>query len=166
MERHAQPGASSPNYRDAYIKLLSTATTPEDRAAAYAMLVRLSPLIKTKAQKIINLNFANLNPIDGQAKAMADRAIRFIVLFCVAGIALAVVFTLVMGRSILQPLQTVIKSIRQIEKGNLDLVVQVKSRDELHQLAEAFNSMAAKLREFRRTDRAKLSAPSAPRSLP
>src|SRR6202012_6166195 len=47
-------------------------------------------------------------------------------------------------------------SAREIEAGNLDLVVQVKSRDELHQLAEAFNSMAAKLREFRRTDRAKL----------
>src|SRR4029077_8519306 len=53
-------------------------------------------------------------------------------------------------------LRTVTKSIREIEQGNLDLVVQVKSRDELHQLAEAFNSMAAKLREFRRSDQAKL----------
>ena len=63
---------------------------------------------------------------------------------------------MVVSRSILRPLRAVTKSIREIEQGNLDLVVQVKSRDELHQLAEAFNSMAAKLAEFRRTDRAKL----------
>ena len=74
----------------------------------------------------------------------------------VAGSALAVVFTLLVARSILRPLATVIRSIREIEGGNLDLVVQVRSNDEIRQLAEAFNSMAAKLREYRRTNRAKL----------
>ena len=72
------------------------------------------------------------------------------------GVGLAVLFTAVVTRSILRPLMTLTKSCKEIEQGNLDLVVQVKSRDELHQLAEAFNSMAATLREFRRTDRAKL----------
>src|SRR5262249_6912149 len=48
------------------------------------------------------------------------------------------------------------KSAREIERGNLDLVVAVRSKDEVGQLAEAFNSMAVKLREFRRSDRAKL----------
>jgi PAS domain S-box-containing protein len=78
------------------------------------------------------------------------------ILLAAAGLALAIILTLAVGRTILGPLQTLTKSFREIEQGNLDLVVQVKSRDELRQLAEAFNSMAAKLREFRRTDRAKL----------
>jgi PAS domain S-box-containing protein len=71
-------------------------------------------------------------------------------------VVLAVIFTALAGRAILQPLGTLTRSCREIEQGNLDLVVQVNSRDELRQLAEAFNSMAAKLREFRRTDRARL----------
>ena len=87
---------------------------------------------------------------------MADNATHLMELLAVVGTGLAVLFTIVVGRAIVQPLQTLTKSFREIEQGNLDLVVQVKSRDELHQLAEAFNSMAAKLREFRRTDRAKL----------
>jgi PAS domain S-box-containing protein len=94
--------------------------------------------------------------VDGQVKTTAVAARRGLYIMVTAGLLLAALFVLVFSRAILRPLQTVITSIREIEQGNLDLVVQVKSRDELHQLAEAFNSMAAKLREFRRTDRAKL----------
>ena len=147
------PGDS---YSDAYLRLLDPRTIGDARTAAYATLMRLSPLLKSQAQAIIKLNLENMKPIDGRAKHMADRATQMMVLLAVTGIALAAVFTFFVGRSILRPLATVTKSIREIEQGNLDLVVQVNSNDELHQLAEAFNSMAAKLREFRRTDRAKL----------
>jgi signal transduction histidine kinase len=74
----------------------------------------------------------------------------------VIGALLAILFIIVLGHSMLQPLLSLTKSAREIERGNLDLVVQVRSKDEVGQLAEAFNSMAARLREFRRTDRAKL----------
>jgi signal transduction histidine kinase/HAMP domain-containing protein len=144
------------SYRETYQRLLDPATTGAARTAAYSNLQRLSPLLKTQAQSVIKLNLNNMKPIDGRAKAMADNATRMMVLLAVAGIAMAVIFTLLVGRSMLRPLTTVIKSIHEIEQGNLDLVVNVKSHDELRQLAEAFNSMAAKLREFRRTDRAKL----------
>jgi signal transduction histidine kinase len=147
------PGES---YRQAYLRLLDPTIQGADRATAFATVERLSPLLKTQAHGVIQLNLDAMKPIDGRAKHMADNAIRMMVLLAVTGIALAVIFTFFVGRSILRPLATVTKSIREIEQGNLDLVVQVKTRDELHQLAEAFNSMAAKLREFRRTDRAKL----------
>jgi NtrC-family two-component system sensor histidine kinase KinB len=144
------------SYLQTYLRLLDPKTTGDARTSAYASLMRLSPLLKAQAKAVIKLNLDNMKPIDGRAKRMADSATRRIVLLAVTGIALAAVFIFFVGRSILRPLATVTKSIREIEQGNLDLVVQVKSHDELHQLAEAFNSMAAKLREFRRTDRAKL----------
>ena len=142
--------------RSAYLKLLDAHTTGAARAQSFAAVQRLIPRVKAKAQAVVDLNFQNMQPINGRAKEMADGATRLMVLLAGVGVALAVLFTMVVGRAILQPLGTLTKSFREIEQGNLDLVVQVKSRDELHQLAEAFNSMAAKLREFRRTDRAKL----------
>ena len=147
------PGES---YSELFLRLLDPKTTPGERARTYATLKSISPLLKDQAEAVIRLNLENMKPIDGRAKRMADSATRMMVLLAVTGIALAVILTFFVGRSILRPLATVTKSIREIEQGNLDLVVQVKSHDELHQLAEAFNSMAAKLREFRRTDRAKL----------
>ena len=147
------PGDS---YRTLFLKLLDPNTTGPARSQTYASLMSLSPSLKSSAQAVIRLNLDNMKPIDGLAKQKADRATHLMILLAVVGVGLAILLTLVVGRSILLPIMAVTGSIREIEQGNLDLVVQVKSRDELHQLAEAFNSMAAKLREFRRTNRAKL----------
>ena len=138
-------------YLDVY-KNLQSSRTPDGLAS----LQRLSPQVKSAAQSVIKLNLDNMTPVQGRMKEMSDQATHLMILLSAAGTALAVAFTFILGRSLLTPLLTLIRSFREIEQGNLDLVVQVKSRDELHQLAEAFNSMAAKLREFRRTDRAKL----------
>ena len=138
-------------YQAAYQRLLrapSPGVSPELR--------RLSAAVRAQAQVVVDLNLANMRPVNGRAREMARRATLLMVIASVAGVALAVGFTLLVARSILRPLATVIRSIREIEQGNLDLVVQVKTHDEFHQLAEAFNSMAAKLREYRRTNRAKL----------
>jgi signal transduction histidine kinase len=142
--------------QDLVAKLLDEKTVGQSRIDTYRNFTRLASELKSQAQAVIKLNIDNMNPIDHRAKAMADRATRLMVLLAVAGVLLAILYTLIVSRSIMRPLGAITKSIREIEQGNLDLVVQVKSRDELHQLAEAFNSMAAKLREFRRTDRAKL----------
>ncbi|HEY1922971.1 MAG TPA: ATP-binding protein [Tepidisphaeraceae bacterium] len=143
-------------YRDQFTKLLSNETTLSDRRAAFSAIQRLSPQIKARAQDVIDLNFQNMQPVEGKIKDMSDSATRLIVRLAVAGVALAIVFILLMSRAILRPLGTLTNSLEEVARGNLDQVVHVNSRDELHKLAEAFNVMAANLREFRRTDRAKL----------
>jgi signal transduction histidine kinase len=147
---------SSLNDRQAYVLLLSDNASAQDRTAARAVVAQLSPPARIAAQRVISLNFENLKPMTAQVQGMANKAVRLMILLAAAGIGMAIIFTILVGRSILRPISTLTKSFREIEQGNLDLVVQVKSRDELSQLAEAFNSMAARLREFRRTDRAKL----------
>jgi len=143
-------------YRDGFVSLLNPQTTLADRRSAFASIQRLSPLIKARAQEIIDLNFQNMQPLEGRIKDMSDSATRLIIRLAVIGSGLAIVFILLMSRAILRPLEALTRSLEEISQGNLDQVVEVKSHDELHQLAEAFNSMAAKLREFRRSDRAKL----------
>jgi signal transduction histidine kinase len=72
------------------------------------------------------------------------------------GAALAVVFIFFTRKWVLRPIHRLIQSADEIRRGNLDLVVASDSRDEIGHLSEAFNAMAASLREFRRTDQAKL----------
>jgi len=53
------------------------------------------------------------------------------------------------GRMILHPIQSLTRSATEVGRGNLDQNVPVVSRDELGQLADAFNRMAAQLRAAR-----------------
>lgn len=144
-------------YRSNHERLM-TATSPAlDRRAFYREnLMAQAHEINRLAQRIIDMNLANIVSVDGQVKESAIFARNAMTILVVTGVALAILLTTLIGRSILKPLQTLIQSVQEIEKGNLDLTVNVKSKDELGQLADAFNAMAAKLREFRRSDRAKL----------
>lgn len=119
-------------------------------------LLPLRQEVKRLSQKIISLNMANILSVDGEFKKKAIFARDSMFILVSSGVLLAVLFIAFIGRSILKPLQTLTQSVREIEQGNLDFIVTVKSRDELGQLAAAFNAMAAKLREYRRSDRAKV----------
>jgi len=112
--------------------------------------------VREGAQKIIGLNLKNMVAADGQAQlrtAQTRKALYFLLLIA---IGMGVGFTLLAGPAILRPLASLTRSVREIQSGNLDLVVNVSSRDEIGQLGEAFNQMTASLRELRRSDRAHL----------
>ncbi len=61
-----------------------------------------------------------------------------------------------MTRTILQPMQAMTVAAQGISEGNLDQVVPYQGADELGQLAQAFNTMARHLRDYRQSQSAQL----------
>lgn len=112
--------------------------------------------VREAAQAIIELNLQNMVSADGQARQRARKASHTVEVLVFLGVVLAVIFIGVVGLTILRPIESLTRSVREIQQGNLDLVVNVRSRDEIGQLASAFNEMASSLRAFRRSDRALL----------
>jgi len=51
-------------------------------------------------------------------------------------------------RLILRPLKWLTEGVEQISKGNLEHQVPVKRRDELAELAEAFNAMTQQIKKM------------------
>jgi NtrC-family two-component system sensor histidine kinase KinB len=120
---------------------------------------RLLPLfqqIKDAADRVQQLNQDNMVAANASARRLATLASRRMVLLLVLGALLAAGCALLLSRAILVPLSRLTASVREIARGNLDLVVPVTSRDELGELATAFNAMAGHLRELRRSNRARL----------
>jgi len=70
-----------------------------------------------------------------------------------SGALAAVLLTSILSRRILGPVEALTSAVRQMTKGDLSQRVEVQSRDEIGELAQAFNTMAdglARLEQLRR----------------
>ena len=156
-ERAARARALFQQYRTELADALDPALSQDERRMAYdRKLDARAQAISQVIGEIRALNQENMVAAKAKALGEAREARQQAIAFLVAGIAIALLSVLLLGRSILGPLQRLTASAREIESGNLDLVVTEPSRDEMGQLAGAFNQMAGRLRELRRTDQARL----------
>lgn len=76
---------------------------------------------------------------EGTFVGTVNRALILAVL--AAGLA-AVILTLLLSRRILSPVEALTAAARRMEKGDLSQRVEVQSKDEIGELARAFNAMA------------------------
>jgi signal transduction histidine kinase len=128
---------------------------PEDYFGPGGLLTTFGD-IKDTADRILVLNQTEMV----QAGQRAEETARASLLGFGIGLAAAAFLALALAGwtswTILRPIRAVTDSVRAIGAGNLDQVVPVVSRDELGQLAEAFNLMARQLRHYRQTDYSRL----------
>lgn len=128
----------------------------ERKTAYFDRLLPLFHQIKETAGTILQMNQQNMADANQRARTGAADAKRHMYILLSFGAAVAMVFILFTGRCILRPIQRLTRSADEIRKGNLDLVVQSASNDEIGRLSEAFNEMASGLRELRRNSRTRM----------
>lgn len=119
-------------------------------------LLPLFEEIKGTADEILTMNQQNMIDANDQARRRAASARERMYILLFIGAILAIGFVIFAETWILRPIKRLILSAEEIKRGNLDLVIQSNSRDEIGRLSETLNEMAASLREFRRSDRQKL----------
>lgn len=120
---------------------------------------RLQPLfreIKEVAQEVLLMNQTNMNEANNAARRLADAAHRRMFMAIMVSAFLALLFSYLAHRWILHPINRLIESTNEIRRGNLDLVLEAGSRDEIGRLSESFNEMTAALRQARKEDRISL----------
>ncbi|OGD17665.1 MAG: hypothetical protein A2V76_03485 [Candidatus Aminicenantes bacterium RBG_16_63_14] len=126
------------------------------REAYFSSLFPLFGELKDTADGILRMNQQNMSDANDRARRTAAQTRRHMSILLLVGTAAAAAFIFFSRKWVMRPIQRLIRSTEEIRRGNLDLVVSSQSRDEIGQLSESFNVMAASLREFRRTDQAKL----------
>jgi two-component system, NtrC family, sensor histidine kinase KinB len=125
-------------------------------ASYYNNLYKTFMDIKNDADKVLEINQSNMKAENLKAHEAAARSKRVMFVALLASAAVATVIAFAMSRSILEPIRGVTRAARGMTQGNLDQVVPATTRDELGELAEAFNTMARTIREFRQSRTARL----------
>jgi signal transduction histidine kinase len=140
---------------DFYARLASDADLPKAYFGPAGLLESFNG-IKQVSSQILSMNHHNME----QAGAEARRLARQSLIWFGAGLALAIVLAGLSAwrtvRTILSPVQAVTQAALEISTGNLEQVVSYTARDELGQLAQAFNTMARHLRDYRQSQSAQL----------
>jgi two-component system, NtrC family, sensor histidine kinase KinB len=127
----------------------STSDLDARRKMYFSELLPLFTEIKNNAQEVIRINQENMVQADHRARSLSKESIRAMVLLLLFGVVLAVSMAYGLQRAILKPIQTLTTVSKEMGEGKLDQVVPVQSKDELGQLADAFNKLASKLRAYR-----------------
>ncbi|MBX7256883.1 MAG: HAMP domain-containing protein [Candidatus Hydrogenedentes bacterium] len=123
------------------------------RLTYFDEILPLFQQIKSLADTILTLNQENMASANRAAGLRAAAARHQMYMYLLAGFLIAVVSIVLVRRWVLRPIQLLTDSVRDIQHGTLEVVVPTVSNDELGQLTAAFNEMASKLREFRRSER-------------
>jgi signal transduction histidine kinase len=122
----------------------------------FTALLPMFKQIKREADLVLDLNQRNMEAEDARALKAADWSTRLMILLLVGAAAAASGIAVLLSRSILEPIRAVTRAARQMAKDDYDQVVPATTRDELGELALAFNTMARRIREFQQAGTARL----------
>lgn len=106
-----------------------TVTDPEGSQIGSLYLLPLNPRGRSSGEELF---------VGSVNRSLASVAV-------VAGLA-ALLLTVLLSRRILGPVESLTEAVRRMEKGDLTGRVEVRSKDEIGELAQAFNVMADSLR--------------------
>jgi signal transduction histidine kinase len=82
---------------------------------------------------------------DPNEQRYVERTNRAVLLAALGGTAIALVLGILLARTLTRPIRELTTAIRDMAKGRLQQQVPIRTRDELGELAEAFNEMSADL---------------------
>ena len=99
--------------------------------------------LRDRRGRVVALLGADQHASDLQAEA--QERLRSILLSGFAAAALAVLLSLLLARNVTRPLKLMAESTAEIAAGNLSIFLNIKSRDEVGELAASFNQMISRL---------------------
>ena len=138
-------------------RIISPRLSPEERRAHYGTEVYpQAAKLRELSNKVLELNQNNMIAANNHARNAARHFYNRMLFILFGCIAFAVCQMLFLQHWITKPIRKLTELTTEIAGGNLDIVLNSDSNDEIGQLSRAFNSMASALRETRRTEQIKL----------
>ncbi|MTD41681.1 cell wall metabolism sensor histidine kinase WalK [Erwinia sp. CPCC 100877] len=111
--------------------------------------INVQPIQSPTGETVIGVLYVK-SDIEGKYQEITDTARIFFTASLIAG-AISIIVTLLIARSITQPIGEMKEQALRIAKGDYTGKVQVYGKDELGQLAETFNQLSERIEEAQET---------------
>jgi NtrC-family two-component system sensor histidine kinase KinB len=124
-------------------------------------LTQLAPqfnTVKKACYALLNINQNRMVKADDRARSNARKAIFSTTLVSILALLLALIFGYKISAIIITPTLKLTESAKKIGGGCLDETIAVETQDEIGRLAEEFNRMTVRLKEYDRHNIDKLIA--------
>ena len=136
-------------FRRSVLKL-RTLSEPKTRNQLYEHEITPALLkMRTLLNKILDLNQQAISGTGARVRQTTREVTRLMVAGLVVALVIFVYASFQLTRSVLRPIQQLTNATRELGRGNLNQAVPILSRDELGDLAQAFNRMVNQLQEYR-----------------
>ncbi len=112
--------------------------------------------IRTELSALVNINQNAMQRESQRAKALVQQAAGRSIAVAAIAMIFAIVMTIILSRSLLKPLRTLVKRAVAIGEGNLEDRLDLPKTEEFASLASAINMMSEKLHEERGRDQRRL----------
>lgn len=147
---------------ESYGEYLKTFEDIADRRAslnpdeAYSKLDLQYERVRNSVEKIYSVNMQAILEKNTNAGITADRVALYMAIITGASLIIALVFIFYFPGYLISPIDRLTEKIKEISRGNYNQRLTVSSKDEIGELAEAFNKMASSLEEYERSNVSKL----------
>jgi signal transduction histidine kinase len=131
---------------------ISAIDSPGNQRQVYEQeVVPSGQTINSLLEKIHDLNHKAILGTSQNIRKITQEVTRFMIFGTVIALLVSAFVSYQFSRSILEPIQLLTRATRDLGEGKLDQPVPVTTQDELGELAQAFNKMAAQLQEYRQS---------------
>lgn len=140
--------------KDAYVKLSMEAMDlilEGKKEEALAMLTgdgtTIARDLSSSVNSIIEAKIRLAKEASETNSATASKSIKITTILVITGLILAIMLGVIISRSISKPVKKLLTVADEIADGNLDVAISIKSKDEIGNLANAFQKMTDNLND-------------------
>ena len=135
------------NYLTAFLELQQQNNpTTEDY---YQTILPIFEQIRDRSHRLRNINQSAMEAASSNAQQVSERAIWSMAIAGATAAGMGLGFSLLLTRRVVQPLSKMTAATEKIARGEYDIALEVKSKDELGTLAREITTMSQKLKAFR-----------------
>ena len=129
------------------ISLINAGRSDEAETLMYSDGITIAERVQTACDDLMEMKVKLSKESADQNQVTANTAVLVMIIVVCVGVAISIILGIVISRLISKPVGKMVKASQQLAQGEVDIHIDIDTKDEIGTLAEAFRALIAGTRE-------------------